>query len=99
MSSHRTTVAAVIASLAFAAPVATANAATPTTPAPLVDSTVCGLFGVALSPYGPTSLFGGAGLADVLNHARTSVNCPAPTTPTTPTLPTLPTLSWKFPWS
>ena len=89
MSSHRMTVAAVIATLAFAAPVATAQAAPP---GPSVDPTVCGLFGVALSPWGPTSFFGGAGLADVLNRARSSVNCPAPT-PTTPSLP-----GWHFPW-
>lgn len=87
MSSRRTTLVAVIATLALAAPAASANAAPPT-----VDPTVCRLFGLSLSPFGPTSLFGGAGLADVLNKARASVNCPAPAP--TPGLP-----GWQFPWS
>ena len=62
--------AAGTATLAVAIPAGSASAA------PTVDPQVCQLLGFATGPFGPTQfMFGGASLANVLEHASASVNC------------------------
>jgi hypothetical protein len=97
MFSHRKPFAALAGlavALAVALPAATASAATSS--GPTVDPQVCTLLSIAEGPFGPTQFFGGAfggaSLGNVLQHAGSTVNCPAPAPqPSWPTIP-LPSL-------
>ena len=65
--------AAATATLAIAVPVTSASAAA----TPAVDPQVCTLLSPASGPFSPTSVVGGASLANVLASARGTVGCPA----------------------
>ena len=81
LSRHRKSVAAlacVTAALAVGLPAASASAT------PTVDPQVCTLLSFAEGPFGPTMFFGGSSLGAVLQHAGSTVNCPAPAQPTSP---------------